>query len=258
MRSTLFSVVLSSLAIPAFAQLPLVDIGMAPLADGRLEVRLRPDGDFSGLFSALVFTVRYPEGSTATLGDFTALPGNQFSGVYPDVSGEIQFAGGYAYATYAGFGFSTTNPAWTGGGEMILGHFAVLNGPGDFSMVDDAWTASHNGDFYVSLNGAERTGLIYQLSTGVQESSTEHTAFVFNATPGSDHGTVVIDRMEAGLLLFELIDGRGRIVQQWSEATAPGNTVLNVHARVAASGLYHLRAQERGAVFNAPWYIEAR
>lgn len=241
-----------------WAQLPTVDIGMAPLEDGRLEVRLRPDENFSGLFAALVFTVRYPEASLASLGEFTAVASGQVSGVYPDLSGDVQYADGYAYATFAGFGLSTTNPSWTAGTEIILGHFAVNNGPGVFTLINDDWTGANNADYYVSLNGEEQTGIIYELSTGIGAGIEEAGAIEFFAAPGAMHGVLRMDGQEAGTAHAELIDAKGRLVHSWNVSVGAGANIIELRSPWVSSGLYRLRVQTPRTVFAAPWLIGER
>ncbi|MBL7950685.1 MAG: hypothetical protein JNM62_03095 [Flavobacteriales bacterium] len=257
MRAFLFPLLSLAAISQLKAQLPLVDIGMAQLEDGRLEVRLRADDDFSGIFSALVFTVRYPEASAATLVDFTPIGGNQFSGIYPDLSGNVQYSGGYAYATYAGFGFATTNPAWTAGQEMVLGHFAVNGGPGAFVLIEDTWTAAHNGDYYVSLNGTESTGIIYGITTSIPvHDATTELSFVHDQVGGM--GFLTIEHEHGGRIFWELLDATGRVVGTWSGATSAGRMQLPVRAPLTASGIYRLRVGLNDHVRTFSWFIAAR
>lgn len=256
-RTVLFHTLCLGLLSTTIAQ-PNVDITMATLEDGRVEVRLRPDGDFVGVFSALVFTLRCPGSSAATLGEFVSAAPGQAGGLYPDISGDVQYANGYAYATYAGFGFSTTNPGWTADQEIILGHFPVSNGPGAFALLNDAWTATHNADFYVSLNGEERTGVIYGLTTGIDAVDGPQVVSGFRAAPGSNSGIITVDQPQAGQLRVELIDHNGRIVHAWSQAVGAGKSTFGIEAPPVAAGVYRVRFEQVGGMFTAPWYIEAR
>jgi hypothetical protein len=257
-RSFVLSLGLAAILEPLSAQLPSVDITMVPLADGRLEVRLRPDGNFTGIFSALVFTIRYPESSIATLGEFQTMGGNQFSGLFPELSGDVQYAGGYAYATYAGLGFATTNPSWSAG-EMVFGHFPVINGPGAFSLINDGWTATHNADYYVSLGGTERPdGVIYETTTEVPEHRNSTEAFIFQAAPGSNTGSLTVESLGAGILNLQLIDANGRIVQQWRKAISPGSNRFTLEATDVATGTYRLRSTVDDKVHGTTWFIQGR
>ena len=49
-----------------------VDIGLYQ-NNGVLEVKVRPESDFSGIFSSVVFTVRWDANSGATLGESTLI-----------------------------------------------------------------------------------------------------------------------------------------------------------------------------------------
>ncbi len=257
MRSIALSVLFSITATIALAQLPVVDIGMAPLEDGSLEVRMRPDLDFTGIFAAVVFTVRYPETSPATLTAFTPTPGGQFSGAGLSLSGGIQTSGGYSYAIFTGFGFSTVSPGWVAGEELVLGKFDVSAGGGDFRIVNDDWTAANNGNYYVSLNGEERTGIIYELSTRIDGTEYVEPMLTFTADPGSDHGLLTVERRMAGSISLDLFDSAGKVVAQWSEKAGQGLNTMTIQAPSTAIGQYRLRIQNSDVVRVVPWFIGA-
>ncbi|MCC7503203.1 MAG: T9SS type A sorting domain-containing protein [Flavobacteriales bacterium] len=155
--------------IGAYAQLPTLDITMVPVGGNQLEVKVRPDANFDGLFSSLVFTIRWETSSGATLssvgqpapvGDY--IPIGSPGGTVDD--------GGYRYKSYTGFGFNTlvdAGTSWAAGTEYTLITLQVQNGTSTFEIIEDAYTAATNNNYYVSLNGADRTGIIYSPSTGV-------------------------------------------------------------------------------------------
>src|SRR5690606_1968055 len=91
-----------STAFPAAAQLPIVDIAAVPVG-GQVEVRVRPDAGFNGLFSSIVFTLKWPEADGASLGSVTQQsPVTLYCGV--SRSGGEQVDGGYRYQVFVGFG----------------------------------------------------------------------------------------------------------------------------------------------------------
>ncbi len=160
---------LASLAAQlAFAQLPMLDATLVDNGNNQLEVRVRPDATFDGLFSSVVFTIRWDASSGANLGPITAVsPADEYMNVIKS-GGETDDMGG-RYQVFAGFGFTPLNAVpltWDPGVEYALMTIPVLNGTSTFELVNDGWTAANNADYYVSLNGQDRTGVYYQLNTG--------------------------------------------------------------------------------------------
>jgi Secretion system C-terminal sorting domain len=151
------------------AQLPLLDATLVDNGNNQLELRVRPDGFFDGLFSSLVFTIRWDAASGANLGSLTPVPpADEYIGI--NKSGGEQDDMGDRYQVFAGFGFtplSSVPATWNAGVEYALVTIPVLNGSSTFELVNNAWTSANNADYYVSLNGQDRTGALYQLSTGV-------------------------------------------------------------------------------------------
>ena len=157
------------LALTAKAQLPLLDITLAANVNNELEVKVRPDQAFNGLFSSLVFTVRWETASGASLDvPMQVMPAMAYIPIA--LSGSVTTDGAYSYATYAGFGFaplSSFGAAWVAGTEYSLATIPVLNGTSVFEISSDSHTQGVNGGYFVSLNGTDRTGVIYSTSTGI-------------------------------------------------------------------------------------------
>lgn len=59
MNRTLSTLFFVGSVLGASAQLPTLDITMVAVGGNQLEVKVRPDADFDGLFSSLVFTIRW-------------------------------------------------------------------------------------------------------------------------------------------------------------------------------------------------------
>ena len=81
-------------------------------------------------------------------------------------SGNEKENGPYNYQIYAGFGFQTlasSGASWEAGKEYTILTIPV-DGAAEFELLNDAWTGEleNNGDFYVSLGGVDRTGVIYK------------------------------------------------------------------------------------------------
>ncbi|MEX1131992.1 MAG: T9SS type A sorting domain-containing protein [Flavobacteriales bacterium] len=166
LRSSLLS--LSALAVMALvstaqAQAP-VDIGLRSTGEN-LEVVLRPGNDFSGILSSVVFTIRWERSSGAALGDVEQ-EGVSANYIPVQPSGAVREVGGYDYQVFAGFGtrpLHTLSTAWSASKEYVIATIPVT-GDADFELVNDGWTAeaTNNADFYMSLGGVDRTGIIYK------------------------------------------------------------------------------------------------
>ena len=142
---------------------PIVDLGLYPNANAdTLEVRLRASGDFSLVLSGLTFSIRWPDAASAWLGTGVASCPN---GIYPTPV-PLEVNGGYQYKTYNAFGISLLSDEGCpliGGQEMVILRIPVEDNDGidQFHIVNDAWTAANNRDFFLSLSGIDRTGIIY-------------------------------------------------------------------------------------------------
>jgi hypothetical protein len=148
------------LALGSEAQ-PLVDIRLVDDGKGALLVKVRPDGDFTGLFSSLVFTLRWKASTGATLGKGEQSP-PELQYMTTNTSGPMTEDGGYRYQIYAGFGMvplTNARTSWKAGEEVTLMRIPV-NGTAAFEIVNDAWTAKKNGDYYAALNGLNKTGSV--------------------------------------------------------------------------------------------------
>lgn len=218
-----------STTLATFAQLPVVDIGLFDNGLGQLEVRLRPDGSFDEFFSSVVFTIRWDAASGANLDAVVqSAPESNYMPMLKS-GGEIDDQG-YRYQVFAGFGTAPLNAfavTWAPGVEITLLTINVLNGTSIFEIVNDAWTTdpNNNGDFYVSLNGEDKTGVVYQISTSVMapNSSVEPHLDVL-PNPADGMVTISISGMEGGgPVSLELLNAAGQLV--WSSSAVAGRGV---------------------------------
>lgn len=147
----------------AVGQLPNMDLTMVENGNGQLEVRARPDDDFGGLFAALTFTIRWD--SAAGLALDTAVRHPAAVDYMPVTSqAPVYFSNGYAYRVYNGFAFSpivASGPAFLADHEYPLCTIDILVPGTPFELINDTWTSANNTDFFVSLNGTEKTGVYY-------------------------------------------------------------------------------------------------
>jgi hypothetical protein len=246
-------------AMSGIAQLPTVDITMVPSGPDQLEVRMRPDAYFDGLFAAIVFTVRWEATSAATLSDFISTPEVADYNMYPDVSGEMGEANGSKYLVYAGFGSSSLlseGQSWTAGEEFVLGHFTVSGGEADFEIVNDDWTQANNGDYYVSLNGVDRTGVIYELSTSTLGSAEDRPIALIQPNPSVGDAQLIVVLPESGTVDLRITDALGREVHQERMAISAGAGRVMLPSAGLSEGSYMVRLTGNGVDTTLPWVLQ--
>ncbi|MCW5898842.1 MAG: T9SS type A sorting domain-containing protein [Flavobacteriales bacterium] len=237
-------------AATAQAQLPVVDITHHMNASDQVEIYVRPDGAFDEVFSSSVFTLRWLDADGANLGGIQqVVPTLQYQTVAK--SGAEQVSGPYRYQIFTGFGLMALfdlETSWGPFEEILLCRVNVINGMSTFELVNDAWTQTNNGNFYVSLNGVDRTGQIYTFTTveeGIEGMGTGGVRIMPN--PGTGPFQVLTDMADAGTLEFELTDGLGRVVRLWSEAAGQGThrTVVDLAGHTAGTYLLTVRGATR-------------
>ena len=236
-----------SSVLATFGQLPVVDIGLFDNGLGQLEVRLRPDGSFNEFFSSVVFTVRWDAASGANLDAVVQVaPQSNYMPVLK--SGDEIDDQGYRYQVFAGFGtapLSNFSVTWAPAAEIGLMTINVLNGTGVFEIVNDAWTAdpNNNGDFYVSLNGEDKTGSIYQISTGVVEPvASDDWSMDVLPNPTDGPSTITIAAPEgSGQGELELINAAGQLVWSRSFSSLRGTVRASMDLTPFLAGVYTVR-----------------
>ncbi len=143
-----------------------IDIGIFATTCSDFEVRMRPTVDYTSTsLTDILFTIKYPK--ALTLGSITypsgsEIPVNSLSFVSTSTDGA------YKYTVFAGEDIDV--PSWTAGTEVTLlrfSHDQAGSGNGNFVIADDAWTSTHNGTFYASILGPDKTGSIYAEADGV-------------------------------------------------------------------------------------------
>jgi hypothetical protein len=246
-----FVVIAGISATAALNAEPTVDITLIDGGGGSLEVRFRPDGSFNGLFSSLVLTVRWSDASGATLGDPVQTPPViQYMSVSP-AGGQV-VEGGYRYQIYAGFGFtplSSVGASWTAGQEVVLMTIPVTSGSSQFEIVNDGWTASNNGNYYVSLNGVDHTGSIYASGNGFPTVSGKGQALTVIPNPTDGAADVWLQLDHAGPADIEVLNTAGQVV--WSHhydqaATLHETIALKEHG----AGTYMVKVSAGDATLN--------
>jgi len=153
----LFSVILLS---PSFLTAQeVIDAGIFEDSGGTVfTIKARPAYTISGLaLTNAQLTIRWEEtsGVTGLTWQGTSI------GLMPQ--GGVITENGYHYQVYGSFGGGTLN--WAAGNEYTILTIAPDNPDVDcakFEIALDDWTASHNGDLYFEVVGADRTGVRYR------------------------------------------------------------------------------------------------
>lgn len=244
-----------SLRIASFAMILLggsrtqaqntVDIMLAQVQEDQLEVRLRFANDFDGYFAASVFTIRWTDASGATLGAVQQDPQVQ---EYHDVgsSGGMHTDEGYRYQVFAGFGGTVLSdiPLTLPAGEWITLCRIPVVGSGQFAIVNDTFTSTVNGDFYISLSGQESQGEINNTIAALEG----HTDPIEQplVSPSVTSGAVVAEVGQAfpGLTELTLLDVRGGSCwsRRWPLGGAPAQCPIDLSALPAGTYVVRFRS----------------
>ncbi len=254
-----------ALATAVHAQLPVVDISLEhDEANAQIKVFLRAnDVDFGGVLSNLVYTVRWPDTSPASLGVGSSAwcpPPSQALNLGP--SAAVTPGNGFKYRTWTSIGLAAISDLQDDGGcdqvmladDWTLVHTIAVNGdPGgtEFVIADDAYTADNNRDFYISLNGVPMTGSIFTFSTaaGLGERRLPSSALVPN--PASDGIVTANLPGDGGEWNVEIIDASGRSVKSAQGFLWPPRWSVDD----VRPGRYLVRISTRGDIFMNPLVI---
>lgn len=242
-RTTLLATAFALLGTSAstLAQDAAVDVGLYEGENGNLEVRVISHGDFDGIFSSLVFTLRWDRTSGAELGQ--PLQPDAIASYMPiRPSGDVQEEGGSNYQVFAGFGMETIrtgSTAWVAGKEYLIAEIPVV-GHTKVELVNDGWTQDihHNGDYFVSLGGLDRTGAITKsLAVGGLP------GFDFSVLPNPNNGlfALTVSMPEEKDLWISLASSSGRIVVEQQLKNTSGTFRKDFDLSGMSNGVYYLR-----------------
>lgn len=228
-------------AAPVINAQDQVDIGLYRNAD-QLEVRVRPATSFTGIFSSLVFTIRWDRSTEATLG---AIAQSGAPSMYIPVSksGAPRQHGTFNYQVYAGFGMSpleALETSWTAGTEYVIASIPV-SGKGEFELVNDAYTAdaTNNADYYVSLGGVDRTGIIYKgLATAEEDGSV-------SIQPNPNNGQFIFSftTAEPTDVTVEVVNALGQSVFNETLREFQGTYRKEMDLTSMSNGVYYLKVK---------------
>lgn len=236
-RTTGIALATVALAATTSAQSP-VDIGLHR-DGGMLEVHVRPTSDFNGIFSAVVFTIKWDRSSGATLGTLQQeAPAMQY--IPLTRSGNAHEVGTDNYQVFAGFGtmpMQNASVSWTAGEEYVIAKIPVT-GKGEFELVNDAWTgeARNNADYYVSLGGVNRTGIIYK-----SLASADEDGITILPNPNNGRFNFSFTNESPMDITIELVNTLGQTVMTDVITEFTGTYRRDVDLTTQSSGVYYLK-----------------
>ncbi len=221
-----------------------VDVGLYRNGD-KLEVRVRPSANFSGIFSSLVFTIRWDRSSGATLG---TLQQEGAPALYLPIakSGAVRENGSQNYQVYAGFGVTPMDAletSWTAGNEYVIATIPV-SGKGEFELLNDTWTneAANNANYFVSLGGSDRTGIIYKgLATAEEDGSVS-----IQPNPNNGHFIFSFSSAKAMDVTVEIMNALGQSVFNETLREFEGTYRKEMDLTSMSNGVYYLKIKRGG------------
>lgn len=220
-----------------------VDLGLFDDGNNNLEVRVRSNSNFDGIFSNLVFTVRWDANSNATLGDPAQLaPASNYMPLMR--SGNMQVDGNSNYQVFTGIGMqslATSGAEWLANEEVVIATIPV-NGSADFEIVNDSWTGdiTNNGDFYISLGGLDKTGIIYATATGIDESAYGYGVSI-QPNPNSGIFNFEFVTQNSGDYEITIVNTLGQTIYQEDLNGFVGSFKQDMDITEYSNGLYYLK-----------------
>ena len=225
-----------------------VDIGLFQNSEGMLEVKVRPQSDFNGIFSSLVFALRYDKNSDVQLGVATQ-PVATASYMSVARSGAVHENGDLAYQVYAGFGFQNMQEIgahWEAGKEYTVLTVPV-SGKAVVELVNDAWTneVKNNADFYVSLGGQDLTGTIYRSLANAD--GLENTVTI-QPNPNQGEFQFSFISVEPADIRIEMLNTLGQSVYNEQLRNFEGMFRKEMDLKAQSHGIYYLKLTRGGDV----------
>jgi hypothetical protein len=217
-----------------------VDIGIFQ-NEGNIEVKVRPQTGFDGIFSSVVFTIRWDKNSGATLEEINAPDGVAMIPMMK--SGGIHENGIHNYQIFSGVGFQTLEQMgteWKANEEYTILSIPY-RGSAEFELVNDAWTniQENNGNFYVSMGGRDETGVIYKNTTGVATSLEGSVSIQPNPNNGLFNFSFVVP--SAMDLDVEVVNTLGQVMYSEQLADYEGRFVKEMDLTNESNGVYYLK-----------------
>lgn len=244
--------VLAFFATATWLQAAKVDITMVANNDGQLEIKLRPQANFDGVVSSLVFTLKWDAATEAHLG---TIQQSQPALAYLPVSrsGGEQDDGGNRYQIFVGFGLTPMQwipTDWVAGQEYTIATIPVT-GTAEFSLVNNTWTGLNNADYYLALGGADETGDIYgSISTGIVAGEFGASNFSVMPNPTDKDAMITMSLNKTQDLRLELLNAAGQTLWKEERSNAHGTLRIPLDLSSYSKGAYLLRVHSGDQVFT--------
>ncbi len=136
-----------------------VDIGIfEAAAPNRIDVKIRPDFTINSnlTITNIIYTIRW-EDPTINISLINVAPYNMIPYQSP------VFDGGFYYQRFYSFPNNPVGTTILPGEERLISSFTYTGGPNAyFEIIVNSWTQSNGGNYYLELQGSNRTGVIYQ------------------------------------------------------------------------------------------------
>lgn len=256
-RSSLTLIAAMATSIPSLSQQP-VDVMKNECSDGSAQVLLLPGSDFDGVLSSLLFTLSWDTTDTPLQPTLWQLP-EQAAMLALAPSGPALIAGTRKFQRYAGIGLvplSDLDTAMHAGQSFAIAQVSASSA----RIANEPWLQerAHNGAFYISLNGLDKTGEVIQALNVDQSASPGSFLIAPNPwTSGAVQYELLMER--GGLLRFSLIDSRGQEAWSWTTDHGAGHARGQLSLPVAlAPGQYTLWASHSGLNHSLPFSVLGR
>jgi hypothetical protein len=240
---------LAAMAVAGGAQAQeAVDITLHEGLNGSVEVSVVPRSDFDGIFSALVFTLRWDANTGATLGKVMQ-DDMASASLTLEESGSVHQEGTTNYQVYAGFGMQRLVDAgrtWEAGKEYLVATIPVEGGA-KVELVNDAWTGQerNNGDYYVSLGGQDLTGNILK---GIVDGGNGELGLSIVPNPNRGLFNITLEVPQATDLRIELVNALGSLVYAEDLTEFSGTFREDMDLTGTNSGVYYLKLHQENNV----------
>lgn len=220
-----------------------VDFGLFRVGN-ELEIRVKPAEDFDGIFSNLVYTIRWEVASGATLGQPVQV-GAAATYMPIQKSGGVRENGPFLYQVYTGFGMTSiasTNTTWRAGQEYVIAKIP-FTGNADFHLANDQWSKrlSSNAECYASLGGQDVTGEIYKGA----ETVTDQMPFAIMPNPTRGPLSISFPVNASDDMWFEIVSSSGQVVHSEKPNVSGNGYRADLDLSKEGAGVYHLRIHRK-------------
>ena len=222
-----------------------VDIGLYQNGN-ELEVRVRPEMDFQGVFSSIVFTLRWDADTHVDL-EHLQQPSDAAAYIPLQPSGGVRVDGDRKYQVFAGFGFNTlqeTGSPWRAGREYTIARIP-FTGKAIFELTRDTYAKLQdtNADYYVSLGGEDRTGMVYKELAG---EAGDIVALSILPNPNRGQFVLTIPMLENDAMWYEIVNSAGQVIANETPTNITGGRLQKeMDLASEGAGVYMLRIHRK-------------